>query len=527
MQELTPTAAVRRLVEHEGFELSQYQGVPVVTVLDDDATPWRMPTRAAVAVARALDTSGAPYFSTQPSYSRTTQWAIRRADLEDVARALRDELGPEGYYVTSPGIDSARLLLDGFADDELADLRRLTLFRYVRCTATGRLYGAAQGCSVDVWDENEEGTLRAPLRTGVVQEVDVCDSLEVTPVPRWDGTPEPRLATTVVPDVHEIDFPVDAVYLWVDDSDPRWRARRDAARAEGGLAPVAAPDDETLAAHRFRDRGELRASLRSLEMYAPWIRTIYLVTDDQRPDWLDLEHDRVQIVDHREVFADPDVLPSYNSHAIGAQVHRITGLSDHYLLMNDDVMINKAVTPYDFFTPQGQLRISFSRTLRPSVGDEKQSALELARSRTAALLERDHGRRVTALFGHVPVPQRTDLARELEERYADEIGRTVANRFRSADDVVISSWLHLYTALLTGRGVRSDLSFGYFNIGDPEVRERMDAMSGVRSYDVICLNDVPPPDGGEEADAGWLVDWLDTLYPFRAPFELASPDDQT
>ncbi|MCB7137200.1 stealth conserved region 3 domain-containing protein [Cellulosimicrobium marinum] len=518
-----PSETARRLAAREGLELSVYQGGTVLTALDDDATPWRMPARAADAVAAALDAAAVPAFTTQPAWSRTTQWGVRRADLPAVARALRDVLGPDGFYVASDGLDgSPRLLADGIADDELAALRRLSLFRYVRCTATRRLFGPAQGTTLVVWDE-EDGTLRAAARSGVVQEVEASAALELVPAPRWDGVAQPRLAVTERPDAHEIDFPVDAVYLWVDDSDPRWRARRDAARAEAGAPPVDAPGDETLAAHRFRDRGELRASMRSLETNAPWIRRIYLVTDDQRPDWLDADHGRVQVVDHREVFADPGLLPSYNSHAISAQAHRIPGLSDHYLLMNDDVMINRPVTPYDFFTPEGHLRISFSRVVRPNVPRERQTALEQARTSTAELLERDHGRRVTALFGHVPVPQRRDLARELEARYPEEIARTVAHRFRSPDDVVVSSWLHLYTALFTGRGVRSDLSFGYFNTGDPDVRARMDAMTGVRNFDVICLNDVPPADGGEEADPGWIVSWLENLYPFRAPFELDDP----
>ncbi|MGH3703855.1 MAG: stealth conserved region 3 domain-containing protein, partial [Agromyces sp.] len=336
--------------------------------------------------------------------------------------------------------------------------------------------------------------------------------------PRRDGVPDRRLAGSEH-DAFAIDFPVDAVYLWVDDADPRWREKREAVRLSLGMEPSPASTDDTVAAHRFRDRGELRASLRSLEMYAPWIRNIYLVTDEQQPDWLDADHGRVKVVDHREIFADPSVLPSYNSHAISSQIHRIPGLADHYLLMNDDVMFNQPVTPYAFFTSLGQLRVNFSRTRRPDVSRGSQSSLERARSNSAALLERDHGRRASSLFGHVPVPQRKDVALELEERYAEEIRRTVASPFRAPTDVVINSWLHLYTALFTGRGIQAGIKFGYFNIGNPAVRQKMEKMAFVRKFQVICLNDVPPPGGEEEADPEWLAHWLQRVYPMRAPFE--------
>lgn len=160
----------------------------------------------------------------------------------------------------------------------------------------------------------------------------------------------------------------------------------------------------TLAAHHFRDRGELRASMRSLEMHAPWIRHIYLVTDGQCPPRLDREHGRVTVVDHTEIFAATDALRTYNSHAIGSQVHRIPGLSDHYLLINDDVMFNSPVTPYDFFTATGQLKISFSRSRRPDIAREHQNPLEQARTNSAELMERQFGRRASDLF-EIPAMQ--------------------------------------------------------------------------------------------------------------------------
>ena len=39
----------------------------------------------------------------------------------------------------------------------------------------------------------------------------------------------------------------------------------------------------------FLDFDQLRFSLRSIEQYAPWIRHVFIVTNGQVPDWLNLE----------------------------------------------------------------------------------------------------------------------------------------------------------------------------------------------------------------------------------------------
>src|SRR5690625_5649734 len=78
------------------------------------------------------------------------------------------------------------------------------------------------------------------------------------------------------------------------------------------------------------------------------------------------------------------------------------GLAEHYWHMNDDVRFTRPVTPYNFFTPTGALRITFSRARRPDISRERQTPLEQARQNSAELLARDFGRRASMLFGHVP-----------------------------------------------------------------------------------------------------------------------------
>jgi len=60
--------------------------------------------------------------------------------------------------------------------------------------------------------------------------------------------------------------------------------------------------DDSSSASRYRDNQELRYSLRSIWKYAPWVRHIYIVTNGQVPRWLDINHPRLSIVTHADIF---------------------------------------------------------------------------------------------------------------------------------------------------------------------------------------------------------------------------------
>ena len=81
---------------------------------------------------------------------------------------------------------------------------------------------------------------------------------------------------------------VDAVYTWVDGSDPVFQAMR---RQYAG--PAAADQ-----ANRYRSNGEMRFSLRSLLRYAPWVRRVHILTNGQVPRWLEVSHPRIHLVTH-------------------------------------------------------------------------------------------------------------------------------------------------------------------------------------------------------------------------------------
>lgn len=374
----------------------------------------------------------------------------------------------------------------------------------------GPVYGRPYGCLVERWDEvpddglmsaypNERSTLVSGGHRRPVRQVD--DGREVT-----------TLAAFTARAMFDIDFPIDAVYMWVDGGDPRWRQRKAAALAAAGLPvpPLGAAEE------RFRDNGELRYSLRSIEQFAPWLRRIYLVTDDQVPDWLDPAHPRLQVVDHREIFGDQGTLPSFNSHAIGARLHHIAGLSEHYLHFNDDSFLGRPVGPQLFFESNGVSRFFLSRSTLPFYPAEVAAPHEQARRNVADLLQRDFDRLPGRVFFHVPIPQRRSVLTELEARYPAELAATWANQFRSSTDYEVNSWLHHYYGYLTGAAMPGSIRYSYFDLGDPTAWARMDKLLVRRDVDTFCINDTPTATSEQHARMGR---WLEAYFSRPSAFE--------
>jgi Stealth protein CR2, conserved region 2/Stealth protein CR1, conserved region 1 len=170
-----------------------------------------------------------------------------------------------------------------------------------------------------------------------------------------------RLEQIVVSDMQQVGRSmgdaVDVVVAWVDGRDPEHRAKRKRYLADPG--GDAKPERAANIERRFSDNDEIRFCLRSIRNYAPWVRTIWLVTDNQVPASIDrreAERHNIRIVDHREIFRGyEELLPTFNSYAIESMLWRIEGLADRFLYFNDDMMLVGPVEPTDFFSNDGKV----------------------------------------------------------------------------------------------------------------------------------------------------------------------------
>ncbi len=244
--------------------------------------------------------------------------------------------------------------------------------------------------------------------------------------------------------------PIDAVYTWVNGADPGFRAQLERYRNSEGI------DEHTLALTRFHDNQELRFSLRSLERYAPWIRRVIIVTNGQVPDWLELGNPRLTLVDHKSIFADCSVLPTFNSRAIEWRLRAIAGLSARFLYFNDDFFLGRALSRDDLVTAAGGKRIFLEPLNIPSMARCSHNT-ERADAFTCALLDARFGARaVRKKIAHVPYLWDRNLLGEVENIWAEKIALATTHRFRHPQDVSVQVLHDYYSLEAPARRVSSE-----------------------------------------------------------------------
>lgn len=282
--------------------------------------------------------------------------------------------------------------------------------------------------------------------------------------------------------------PVDAVYTWVDDRDSRWLESLRKTLADSGFAR----ESIDYGRNRFRNHDELRFSLRSLDRYAPWIRKIYIVTNGQRPGWLKTDNSRIQIVTHREIFPFADDLPTFNSNAIEMNLHRIPGLSDKFLYLNDDVFLGGVCRHSDFVHASAD--VMYFECIKIDQRLAQGTITDRAIWHTVAVV-RGHPDAQPPEWAPAHTPQLYDrnLLLQLEQVFSDEFAQTRSHKFRSDRDFVLRI---AYAAMGAGRGNVSRLlhsgngDYSFLPL-QPPIMGQLKALYSINALQpkFFCLND--------------------------------------
>lgn len=131
---------------------------------------------------------------------------------------------------------------------------------------------------------------------------------------------------------------IDFVIFWVDGSDVDWQKKKAAYKGTAFQNADA----------RYRDWNLLKYWFRAVEQYAPWVHHVYFVADQQKPTWLNWENPKLSYVDHRD-FIPHEFLPTFQANTIENNLHRIPGLSEHFVVFNDDMFLNAPIAPEYYF----------------------------------------------------------------------------------------------------------------------------------------------------------------------------------
>lgn len=306
---------------------------------------------------------------------------------------------------------------------------------------------------------------------------------------------------------------IDLVYLWVDGSDPKWIAKHNACIG----APSAAEEN---CKGRYVSNDELKYSLRSAEKYAPWIRKIFIVTDNQVPEWLDTSNPKIQIVDHTEILP-PESLPCFNSVIIEHHLHRIPGLSEHFLYANDDMYFNRPVTPETFFARDGLPIIRMNRRpfrkyvlrYKTKVQGKKLRNYIQTIHNSALLVEKKYGTYYTGKTHHNIDAYLKSSFRHAREVFDTEINATLKNHMRASNDIQRN--IYSYVALAEKQGHRryvgQHTSFR-LHIDNKRLYEKFERFNPI----LFCMND---SQYANDDDRKYANEYVSRLFPDKSQFE--------
>lgn len=137
---------------------------------------------------------------------------------------------------------------------------------------------------------------------------------------------------------------IDFVITWVNGNDPEWRKEKSLYSGDA----ISNSFELDIREERYRDWDNLQYWFRGVEKFAPWVRKIHFVTWGHLPKWLNLDNPKLHIVNHKD-YIPKTFLPTFNSHTIEWNFHRISGLSEHFVYFNDDIFLLQKVEPGEFF----------------------------------------------------------------------------------------------------------------------------------------------------------------------------------
>lgn len=283
----------------------------------------------------------------------------------------------------------------------------------------------------------------------------------------------------------EIDF----VIPWVDGSDPIWQNKKNK------YVSLEKASGQDIGEERYRDWGILHYWFRSIEKNAPWVRHIYLITDHQIPTFLNINHSKLKLVSHEDYIPE-EYLPTFSSRTIELNLHRIPGLSEHFVYFNDDVFLNRPVDPVFFFRNN---KPCYSYIERPMVMRYPIPNYQYTTINNMAVINRYHRKRklqrhpglclnyryarhlpgnmmtlpwpafLSFVDEHVPYPMLVSTITDVWQTAEEALKNTCRHKFRTREDV--NQYLFRYWDLVRGNFSPHHASAGFYNVSEKNVDE--------------------------------------------------------
>ena len=322
----------------------------------------------------------------------------------------------------------------------------------------------------------------------------------------------------------------DFVMPWVDGGDPKWVEIRNLY------------SDKPVSEAQYRDWDILKYWFRAVEKYAPWVHKIHFVTFDQIPEWLNAEHEKLHLVDHKD-YIPAEYLPTFSSHVIELNFHRIEGLAEHFVYFNDDMYLTAPVQESDFFVDGKPCEsVIMSATMPSVVGDPfvhflcnnlsvinthfpkystlKRHFFKWFSPKYGKLLFKNLYYGVLGRFSgfqnsHMPSAMLKSVFEEVWEKEPQLLDNTCRHKFRSREDV--NQYVMSQYNICKGNFVPRKPNVGkFFTVGENNEALYESLRSG--RYKMICINDsVNAIDFEKEKEQ--LLKVFEEVFPEKSTFE--------
>lgn len=288
------------------------------------------------------------------------------------------------------------------------------------------------------------------------------------------------------------EFPVDVVFTWVDNTDEIWQEQY-----RLSLHSVAPKNIGLYATDpaRFSNHNELFYSVRAVQKFMPWVRNIFIVTADQKPQWLNEDRQsNIKLINHAQII-DNKYLPTFNSHVIEAHLHKIPDLSEHFIYFNDDVFVAKPLSSTHFFERNGLASLfvadkSFQKMRRRGLITPTLTASEHALD----LLKNHYpGINIGTPLVHTYIPLRKTSFQKAWSLFENEIESFLKNKVRHNFELNMASFLVPWLMYLDGQAVSKREICYYFNIrsthAQTQYRKLLFKKKYFRTPHSFCIND--------------------------------------
>lgn len=329
-------------------------------------------------------------------------------------------------------------------------------------------------------------------------------------------------------------YPIDFVIPWVNGADPDWIKQRNT---------YAQDESQSVHAFDYQDWGLLKYWFRGIEKYTPWVHHVFFVTWGHLPEWLNTENPRLTVVKHTDYIPEK-YLPTFSSHTIELNLHRIPKLSEHFVYFNDDTYLldncqksfffvhglpkdtaivnpiapknNKCIASLQL-TTAAVINENFKKNTVIKKNPQKWFNLKYGKLLPLNFMFLPWGRFPGLLEKHLPSSFLKSTFTGVWNKEYDLLDQTCSHRFRDFK-TDLNQWIMKEWQIASGnfepRGINSGKLLAVHDMKDAEEAA---AFIRARKEKMVCIND--HIEGDYQKEAKTVADAFEEILPDKCGFE--------